>query len=492
MSRILIASPPIARGLRHYDRGFMPFLGMGYLAAAMRAHGHALRVADSHLGKIDLPGLLDMVALFDPEIVGLSAMTHEVRQAYEAARAIKDLKPATRIVLGGAHANALPCEALRECEALDAACFGEGERTLAEIVDCWSDGHSLAGCRGVAWRDETGAPHRNAARAWCDALDSLPFPAWDLFPPSEVYPVMSARGCPFRCNFCCRALGDTVRMRSAGNTVAEIEWVVRTFGPRLIRFEDETLGWNREHLHAILDGIMTRGLHRRVEFSGQTRVDRVDPGLFAVLRQANFRTIEMGVESGSAGILAASGKRIRLDRVRESFAAAHEAGLRTWAKFIIGHPNETVETVRETVNLAALLNPTIVSFAIMVPYPGTEVWNLARRGEGGYRIVDDDWAAFDKFLGNALALEGLSRPALETWQIRGYAEVYLKNRRYRELAELVWRHRKMAAGLACKLVSSTGQSLRKRASGPTQVAARAPSRATASPDGNHLPGGDGR
>jgi anaerobic magnesium-protoporphyrin IX monomethyl ester cyclase len=492
MSRVLIASPPVARGVRHYDRAFMPFLGMGYLASTMRAQGHTVRVADSHLGRIDFLDLLHLTDDFLPDIVGLSAMTHEIRQAYEAARSIKRRHHSIRIVLGGAHANAQPCEALEECAALDATCFGEGEGTFAEMANRWTAGETLAECPGVAWRDQAGPARRNPPRPWSPDLDSLPFPAWDLFPASDTYPVMSARGCSFRCNFCCRALGDRVRLRSPANTVAEIEWVVRTFRPRLIRFEDETLGWDLRHIGAILDGIMAKGLHRAVEFSGQTRVDRAEPQLFRTLRQANFRLIEMGVESGNGRILAASGKRIDVDRVREAFAAAHEAGLRTWAKFILGHPNETVETLRDTLDLATRINPSIVSFAIMVPYPGTAVWDLARRGEGGYRIVERDWTAFDKFLGNALALEHLSRAALERWQMRGYAEVYLRNRRFREFVGLVWEHRKMAGRLAWKLLHSAGPPVRRSPRRTSSTTEAGPSSADDATGVGQSPGGAGR
>jgi radical SAM superfamily enzyme YgiQ (UPF0313 family) len=400
-----------------------------------------------------------VVAEFEPDIVGISAMTHQIVEAYAAAAAIKGIRSQTRIVLGGPHATARPCETLEECAALDAVCFGEGEQTFAEVAARWSEGATLDGCAGVAARVASGGPRESGARPWLRDLDSLPFPAWDLFPRSDVYPVMSTRGCPYRCNFCCRAMGDKVRKRSPANTVNEIEWLVRRFHPRLVRFEDETLTWNRSHALSIVDGILSKGLDRLVEFSGQTRVDRVDRELFLALKRANFRTIEMGVESGSPRILAASGKHIDLEQVVDSFAAAHEVGLRTWAKFILGHPHETPETVAETIDLASRINPTLVSFAIMVPYPGTEIWNLVQRGEGGYRLLESDWSAFDKFLGNAIALEHLSRSALERWQVRGYTTVYLRNRRYRELIDLVWSQRKMAFGLAAKLVSSVGLAL---------------------------------
>ena len=153
MARILIASPPVARRIQHHDLGFMPFLGMGYLAGSMRERGHDVRVADSRLGRIDLPGLLELTKEFRPDVIGFSAMTHEIRQVYRAAAAIKRLLPGCRIAVGGPHASALPAQTLEECEDLDLACFGEGETTLGEAVEAWGSAGAIADCPGSAWRD---------------------------------------------------------------------------------------------------------------------------------------------------------------------------------------------------------------------------------------------------------------------------------------------------------------------------------------------------
>jgi radical SAM superfamily enzyme YgiQ (UPF0313 family) len=465
MSRVLIASPPIQNRISHHDSGFEPFLGMGYLASVLRARGHEVRVADTRLGRLDHDDLLGLAREFRPEVVGFSAMTHEILRAYDAARQLERQDPRVRIALGGPHASAVPLRTLEECPSIDLACVGEGERTLIDAVETWSGGGEIEHCAGAAWRDGSGAPRQGEERAWERDLDALPFPAWDLFPRSSTYPIMTARGCPYRCNFCCRASGGKVRKRSPVNALDELDWLIREFHPRVVRFEDETLTWDGEHINAVLDGILARGHHRTVSFVGQTRVDRVDHELFRKLKRANFRMIEMGVESGDPGVLAASGKNIDVERVRESFRAAHAAGLRTWAKFILGHPNETPETVRHTVRLAADLNPTLVSFAIMVPFPGTGVWDLATRGEGGYRMISSSWDAFDKFLGNVLELESLPRAALERWQIRGYATVYLRNHRYGEFAGLAWKHRKSAIALVKKIVRHRGARPRAAAAG---------------------------
>jgi len=135
-----------------------------------------------------------------------------------------------------------------------------------------------------------------------------------------------------------------------------------------------------------------------------------------------------------------------------AFAAAKRAGVNTIGFFIFGHPNETAASIRATIDLAVMLNPTIPIFGVMVPYPGTEVARLAARGDAGYRLVTDDWDAYNKQVGGALTFAGLSRRQIETLQLRGYVEVFLRNGRYRDLAAFIWRYRVAGARVVAKLL----------------------------------------
>src|SRR6266511_923153 len=104
---------------------------------------------------------------------------------------------------------------------------------------------------------------------------------------------------------------------------------------------------------AILEGIISREIHHRVRFSAQTRVDRVDEEFIRLLKTANFETLELGVESGNAEILRQSKKGITLEQVEYAVGLAKANGLRVWCKFILGHPNETHATIRDTLNFIA-------------------------------------------------------------------------------------------------------------------------------------------
>ena len=142
-----------------------------------------------------------------------------------------------------------------------------------------------------------------------------------------------------------------------------------------------------------------------------------------------------------------------LAQIEQAVAWAKQAGIRAGALFILGHPCETKATAWDTIRFASKLNPQVVAFGIMVPYPGTEIAEMARRGEGGYRLLSEDWSDFGKQFGNALELVNLSRRQLEWLQALGYLKVYWDNGRWRDLAKFSWRHRRAAWARAKKLLS---------------------------------------
>lgn len=295
-------------------------------------------------------------------------------------------------------------------------------------------------------------------------LDALPRPAWDLYGPSDVYQIYASRGCPFRCIFCMRALGDTVRYRSPKNVVDEFEEVLERYGPKRIDFSDETFTMRRAWVLEICDELERRGLHRRMPWFANGRVNTVDEDLLRRIRRAGCVRMGFGIESGNQAILEAAQKGTTIAQIERVIAAAKRAGLETEAFYILGFPGETRATALDTIRLAARLNTTSAAFGIMVPYPGTEVAAMAARGEGGYRLLSRDWSDYDKHLGNALELEGLPRRQLERLQARAYLWFYARNLRLGSLARFAWEKRKAAVRLVAKIV---GQG-KKRGGGPTR------------------------
>jgi len=130
-------------------------------------------------------------------------------------------------------------------------------------------------------------------------------------------------------------------------------------------------------------------------------------------------------------------KGITLEQVEHAVALAKANGLRVWCKFIVGHPNETHATIRDTIDFIAKINPNQLSVSIMTPFPGTPIHEMALRGEGGYRLLSGGWEDFDKYSSGVLELETVSLGQLKRYQIGCYVNLYVRNRRFLELTRLV-------------------------------------------------------
>jgi anaerobic magnesium-protoporphyrin IX monomethyl ester cyclase len=483
----LVHPPPRSEFDRHWAR--FPALGIAYVASSLRAAGHDVQLLDGKLDYLTVDEIVDRVRESPPDLVGISCMTVEFPRAVEIARRIKLDRAEIPIVVGGAHVNAVGQQALAEGEAFDFACVGEGEYLTCELAEAIARNRDPAGILGLVSRREgeiVTAPPRPPPEDY----DALPFPAWDLFKPVNTLPLLTHRGCPFQCVFCGHNSGFKPRYRTPANVLDEVDEILVRYRPDRIRIEDETFGLHMGRTKAILEGIIERGLHRRVQFSAQTRVDRVDQEFMSLLKTANFEELELGVESGNPEMLLAIRKGITVEQVEHAVALARANDLKIWCKFILGHPNETHETVRDTMSFIVKLNPDQLSVSIMTPFPGTPIHEMALRGEGGYRMLSGGWEDFDKYSSGVLELETISLGQLKRYQIACYLNLYARNWRFRELVRLMISHRAVGWEMLRSTAGRTSRELFAKVSGRKtearpQTARPAPESPAESAD--HLP-----
>ena len=447
---VVLVNPAPEVLTQKWDQPGFPCLSLAYLAATLRRNGVGVKVIDGKFEGLPLSRIVSRLAELDAPVFGLTAMTHEIVDAAKIASHIKAVHPAATVAVGGCHVTALPEQTLREFPAFDLAVVGEGEYSFLEVVRALDAGSSLQGISGIAYR-ENGDVRRNAPRPYIADLDELPEPAWDLFPRAKTYPVMTTRGCPFQCVFCMRVQGNKLRLRTPEKVVDEIGRLISDYGAQEIIFYDETFTLKKDRIHHILDLIIERGYNRRIKWVAQTRVNECDEALLAKMARAGCWEIDLGIESGNAEMLKRIGKQITLDDARQAVRLAKKVGIRAATLFILGHPHETKKTAMDTIDFAVELNGARLSLGIMVPYPGTAVAQMAAKGEGGYRLLSQDWSDFNKYLGNALELEGLTRAELERLQAWGYVKFYLWNLRLHDLLGLVYGRRREALAAAKRL-----------------------------------------
>jgi len=454
--KVILIDPPPKRYIEHHDSRKYPHLGLAYIAAYVKAQGINVQVIDSKFERLDMTQVEQRLIQTGPDIVGISAMTHEIHQAGEVATLAKKHFPNVIAVIGGVHATALPERTVTEFPIFDFAVYGEGEISFYELISSISKNSSYENIKGIVFRTPNGV-RRNEPRELIADLDELPPPAWELFPRAEEYPIMTARGCPFQCNFCMRVMGNKLRKRTVQNVYAELAYCIDTYQPRLIHFLDETFTIDKKNLNQLLDKMLEAGMEKKINWDAQTRSDVADYELFKKMRESGCVWLGIGVESGNQEILKASGKGIFLEQVTTAIGMAKKAGLKTDGYFILGHPNETKQTATDTINFAAKLNPTKITIGIMTPYPGTDIFDMATKGEGGYKLISTDWSDYNKNIGNSLEMTTLPRKDLEKLQMLGYIKFYLHNFRLISGAQYFFSQWRLGLSILKKYILSRGR-----------------------------------
>lgn len=387
-----------------------PPLGVLSISAVLRNAGHEVRFLDADVEEIGLECIQQAVRDFSPQMVGITMSTLQCRSAFELAKMIRRLSEKVWIIVGGPHPSALKGEILNSCSSIDIVVYGEGEATALELAEMVDDGRSLKGIQGICFRDETTIVV-NPPRKQIENLDSLPRPALDLAMPIRryqgSYPVgarpsiqlMASRGCPFNCTFCSNSVwGRKLRLRSPKSVLDEVEWLRNDFKVKEIFFQDDTFNANRDWFETICNGIIDRGLNRKIVFRAPFRANEelIDSKILRLAKQAGFWMIFYGVESGNQKILNSVNKNLKLAEIERAFRLTKKLGIKTYASFMIGNLGENRSTVRETIDFALRLDPDFYGFAIANPYPGSELYKVAK--ERGYINSGFDGYSLSKYV----------------------------------------------------------------------------------------------
>ena len=428
----------------------MPCIGVAYLAATLEQAGIHVRAVDMFAEGLGAAQVLERVMRFRPDVVGFTVMTPSAPVVTTLAGKIRQAAPATRIVLGGVHADVFASELVASGDA-DVVVHGEGEHAIVELVQAWAGGsEDLSGISGITWMAD-GQPQRTAERPLNTQLDDLPYPAWHLLPVHRygllpfadiarpVLTISASRGCPYRCDYCSllHSHGKSYRRRDLTRVVDEYEFMVDRFGVKQIGFVDPIFPLNKTDLPTFCEELLRRKLPDRCVWLSETRADRLDPETCRLMYAAGCRRVLLGIESGSVRLLDNVNKKLNPEQIREGVANARAAGIQTMGLFMIGLPGETPELTRQTVEFAVELDLDFAKFAITVPFPGSKLFEDAWQKT----LFRDDWENYVTFNTDPDALvwhppgyDPRELIQLQRWSLRRF---YLRPRQIRrQLFEL--------------------------------------------------------
>ncbi|MCP4133181.1 MAG: radical SAM protein [bacterium] len=383
-------------------------VNLGYIAAALQEADHEVMLVDFNV--IDRDRLLFYISEYKPDFAGVTSMTSSIYNAKKIISEIKRTNKEIVTILGGIHASTLPVETMNEIDDLDYLVFGEGERTIVELIETLTAKSDLKRVKGIVFRKDD-VIIKNNPRELIHDLDSLPFPARGLVPlelyskqhvtrgfsrkDKKIVEILISRGCPNRCIFCAGHVnyGFDVRFRSYENIIKEIQYCVEVYGTTHISIEDDTFTLNKELVVKLCNFFK----EMRLTWNCNTRVDRVDYGLLRIMKESGCRKVTFGIESGNREMLKKIKKGITIPIIIRAVRNAKKAGIRfVECDFIIGaHIDESPGTIEDTVKLIYTLMPDFLAIAILCPYPGTEMYDIMV--ENKYLNENPDWSQFSYF-----------------------------------------------------------------------------------------------
>ena len=368
------------------------------LATYLRAKGFPnVGCLDAQVHNLSPLQTAERLAESKPDVVGITAWTDFWYPVYETLEHVRKLLPKATIIIGGPHASVYPRESLEATQA-DFLVSGDGEDVLLELVQCLSEGRPIKEMSGLWTKAADGEiieplqPH-----AVVTDISSIPPPDRSLLPyklynnilsPAEYETTMvTSRGCPYKCVFCKMDV-QKVYARSAELVVEEFRQIAE-MGISDVQVYDDTFTWGEARAIDICDGIIEQGI--KVNWAIRDRANRVTPKLYSKLKQAGCHRVHFGVETGSPKIMKNSGKFLTIDQVREAIVISRQIGMEVMCYFMFGFLEETKEDAEMTMAFATELNPDYASFGVLIPYPGTAIYN-----EGMKRglIPRDYWREF--------------------------------------------------------------------------------------------------
>ena len=391
-------------------------LNLAYLAAIVPP-AVELQVLDANLHAMSPSAFAKTVGELDSDLLLFTAHTYQTPFVFQAAAAAKQTHPGTLTVIGGPHVTVLPEETLRRGAALDVAVIGEGEQTLQELIAAKKNGEPYEAIAGLLFRRD-GELIRTARRDFIQDLDALPLPAWRHFEVrrySAFYPlrgtsipIITSRGCPFSCRFCVRAQGHRVRNRGLEVVKAELNRGLAE-GHHTFDFVDETFTLDRRRALNLCEYILGLPPEQSIEWVAQTRVDCVDGEMVSLMARAGCRAINFGIESGDQTVLDSLGKDITVAQIVRAVELCRHAKIKMLANVILGAPLETPATLRATRKLILSLQPDRLAANQLVAFPGTEMYELAQRGEYGMHLIHDDWGRMHPQMKTNLRVPGVTQ-----------------------------------------------------------------------------------
>jgi radical SAM superfamily enzyme YgiQ (UPF0313 family) len=381
-------------GLHVFSAAKLPRIGVAIIATILNKNGFKVKTYCEDLTSIDFNEIKDA------DLVGISSITSTSTRSYKLISEIKKINPEVLIVMGGAHPTFMPEEAMEN--GSDFAVRGEGENTIIELISAIEGQRALEEIKGLSFKKDGKFIH-NEDRELIENLDDMPFPDWSLienYKEINYIPIQTSRGCPHDCKFCSviKVFGRKYRFRSVDSVIAEIKYLLKTFeGTKAKRvfFYDDNFSANKIRTKSLLKKIIEQKIKMPTWFS-QDRLDiSNDEELMDLMVETGCKRIMAGIESVNPETLKEYKKGQKVEDIKASIDKLHKHGLGVHGMFVLGSEHDDIDSIKKTMNFIIENKIDTVQIMILIPFPGTEIYNEYK--EQGRMMFDGakNWYLFD-------------------------------------------------------------------------------------------------
>lgn len=365
-------------------------IGIGYLASVLRAKGHTVTIYNQDVYHYPEDHLVNFLERNHFDLVGIGVVGgyYQYRKLLKISQAIKRVRRRPFFVIGGHGPSAEPEFFLRRTQA-DAVVVGEGEIILANLVDAIENKTSLAAVRGVAYWEGEGVKI-NAREEVIKDIDSIPMPAWDLFPMDHYtlmrYPgikawersfqVCGSRGCPFSCTFCYR-MDPGYRRRSTESIIEELRRLKEAYHVTVFDFNDELFMYGENRTISFCEDLLRENLN--IRFACQGRLNYASSKVLKLMKKAGCFFIGYGVESLEQDALKRMNKSLTVRQIITGVENTINEGIQPGLYVMWGNIGENAESLHKTVDFLIKYSTgaQLRTIRPVTPYPGSSLYYYA-------------------------------------------------------------------------------------------------------------------
>jgi radical SAM superfamily enzyme YgiQ (UPF0313 family) len=371
-------------------------LALLYLSGAARNFCDSIDLFDFNVAGNNDDRFHHLMESKEPFCVGINCLySGDFPEVRRLAKTIKENFPQVKIVIGGMHPTMFAEEIMANCPAFDAVMMGKVDYAFPKLLQYFATSGESGLPDSVVLRNSSGIIV-NKKVTYIKNLDDLPRPGYEYINISDYtintqgwndprnigvsalqIPLLTSRSCPNQCNFCAMRLvmGNQWRARSAQNVYAEIKFLYDNYGVNYFRIMDDNFTFNKARVLELCNWIRRDHLKVYFETTNGLMMRTMDEELIAAMAESGFLTVSLAIESGSEFIRnKIMRKNISDEKIDEIVNLCKKQGMALWLLFMIGMPEETETTLRQTKEMIMRLDVENITLNRVVPFPGTKLF----------------------------------------------------------------------------------------------------------------------